>query len=294
MPLSTVLRSIVDSNQRHWPFEFFILHDNFSEALRKKVFRSLPAASAALRWLPADIRLFKDFSQGYEGRISRLTYARILMPWTLPPTVSRVLFFDVDTLVFEDLAPLWQTDLAGAVIGAVPDFLLHTAFLEKGLDPVKERTNHRLPAIKDLPRVTEYFNAGILLIDLDRWREERISEKAYAYLKAHPNLAFADQDALNFALDKRWKPLDPRWNVQNHYPRILPGKGEIGIVHFITAAKPWLPASRSANAGLYDHFRSRTLFARTRREKLTDSLIRFHTGIRRVLKRGFRMPLPSA
>ena len=37
MPLAVTLRSIVEANRRHWPLEFYILHDGFSEELRKKV-----------------------------------------------------------------------------------------------------------------------------------------------------------------------------------------------------------------------------------------------------------------
>jgi len=132
-----------------------------------------------------------------------------------------------------------------------------------------------------------------LLIDLKKWRKERISEKAFLYLKQHPLTPYMDQDALNFVLDRQWTKLDPRWNMQDHYSKIRPGSSGPGIVHFITKAKPWLAASRSANARLYNSFRSRTHFTRTRTEKLEDSVVRFTTGIRNVLRRGIRKN-PSA
>jgi len=93
-----------------------------------------------------------------------------------------------------------------------------------------------------------------------------------------------DQDALNAVLDKQWKKLDLRWNIQDHIHRTVEGKS--GIVHFVTRLKPWQADQRSYNAQLYDRFRSRTLFARTPFERLADSFVRFETGIKNVIKRG--------
>jgi lipopolysaccharide biosynthesis glycosyltransferase len=293
MPLATTLRSVIESSWQKWPIEFFILYDNFSESVREKVASSLPEGSAKFDWLPVDTRLFERFLT--IPHVSKMTYARLLLPSILPKEVSRVLYLDGDILALDDLGPLWQTELKDAPVGAVSDLFLHTLYLSKGLDPAKERADH-FRYKKELPRVRDYFNAGVMLIDLKRWREERISEKAFDYLKRYPASPHMDQDALNFALDEQWAKLNPRWNVQDHYRRIrLRETRRPGIVHFVTKAKPWLAASRSANAGLYDSFRCRTRFARTGRERAGDAVVRFTTGVRNVLKRGVRQssPLPS-
>jgi len=284
MPLATTLRSVIESNWRDWPFEFFILYDNFSANVQDEVLGSIPAGSAKIHWLPVDSGLFTNFSAGYE-LLSKLTYVKLVIPSLLPERLSRVLYLDGDVLVLDDLEPLWQTDLHGAPAGAVSDLFLHTAYLSKGLDPARERADH-FRYKTELPRVRNYLNAGVLLIDLDTWRKERISEKAFDYLKRYPASPHMDQDALNSALDERWASVDPRWNVQNHYRKIRLGEpGRPGIVHFVTRAKPWLAASRSANAGLYDSFRCRTRFARTPKDKLADASVRLLTGIKNVLKR---------
>jgi lipopolysaccharide biosynthesis glycosyltransferase len=283
MPLAVTLRSITETNRNHWPIEFWVFNDGFCEELRKKVFNSLPEGSALILWLPVELKLFEQFSPGY-ANLSKLTYVRFLAPRLLPPEISRILYLDVDLLILDDLEGLWQTDLAGAPVGAVADLFLHTTFLAKGLDPQKERANHFRYG-RGLPSVEHYLNAGVLLIDLDRWRAESLSERAFDYLKQHPDTPHMDQDALNAVLDKRWTPLPARWNVQDHYRRIVPGEGGPGIVHFITRKKPWLATSRSANARLYDSFRSRTLFRRRLDEKVKDTFIRFEAGIKNVLKR---------
>jgi lipopolysaccharide biosynthesis glycosyltransferase len=251
MPLATAIRSIVEANSAYWPLEFYVLTNGLSERTRTRVVCSLPTDSALLRWISVDLERFQGYSTA--PYISAMTYARLLIPRAFPESVSRVLYVDCDLLVLDDLAPLWCTDLQGAVVGAVLD----------GLDA---QIKANKPGLETLPRVREYFNAGVLLIDLDRWRAERIAENALDYLIRHPQSRFSDQDALNVACDGRWRRLDVRWNFQGHlYQRI----GDIapnelpGIVHFIDSAKPWIPSSLSANAEFYDEFRRRTLFARS-------------------------------
>ena len=260
MQLATALRSVIETNHRRWPLDIHVLTDKFSDYARKKVIASLPPKSAFIRWVAADLEPYRKFATW--EHISKVTFARLLIPGLFPETVSRVLYLDADLLVLDDLGPLWEADLEGAVVGAVLD----------ELDPyIKNGT----PGLEQMPRVPAYFNAGVLLIDLPRWRKERISERALEYLTQHPRAPFSDQDALNVACDGLWKRLDPRWNFQNHYETSISDMDRMekpAVVHFVTSWKPWKPRSVSVNASFYDAFRSRTCFARTRREQLSDAV----------------------
>ncbi len=264
MPLATTLRSIVEANRNSWPLDFHVLSEGFSEDTKNRVFDSLPNGAASIRWLAVDLSPFGDFAT--LSHISKMTYSRFLIPSIFPDTVSKVLYLDTDLLVLDDLNTLWETDLEGAVLGAVTDDLDH--YLKGDKEGCAE-----VPRLKEIPRVRNYFNAGVLLIDLDRWREERISEKSLKYLAQHPTLPFADQDALNVIGDCLWKQVESRWNFQDHYEKRIAEmnpNARPGIVHFVTRFKPWKPSSASVNALFYDDFRNRTLFARTFREKLWE------------------------
>ena len=261
MQLSTTLRSIMESNRSGLPLDCHVLCDGFSEDTKGKVFDSLPKGSASIRWVPVDLGLFQEFAT--LPHISKMTFTRFLIPRIFPNTVSRVLYLDTDILVLDDLGPLCETKLEGAVLGAVLDGLdLH---LKSGAQDLEK-----------VPQVRDYFNAGVLLIDLDRWRKERISEKALEYLTQHPQSPFADQDALNFACDGLWKRLEPRWNFQPYYEKKkiseMAPEERPGIVHFVTHAKPWNASVPNLNVSFYDGFRSRTCFARTSEDKLWDIL----------------------
>jgi lipopolysaccharide biosynthesis glycosyltransferase len=196
---------------------------------------------------------------------------------------------DADILVLDDLTALQKVELNGAAVGAVLD-----------------RVDSRIKAgdtlwTSQLPCVADYFNAGVLLIDLERWREDRISERAFDYLSQHPRSPCSDQDALNVACNGAWKQLDSRWNFQNDYKtQIILGSANVrqpAIVHFNGRLKPWQIGVLDPNTRVYDEIRGRTCFARRSRDKAEDWLkapLRFlQSGLwwqlKRVLKRYERL-----
>jgi lipopolysaccharide biosynthesis glycosyltransferase len=273
MQLATTLRSIAETNQ--WPLEVYVLSDGLSEDTKKKVVDSLPKGSALIRWLSVDLTAFAGFST--LRHISTATYARLLIASMLPDRVHRALYLDADILVLDDLAPIWELDLEGSVLGAV---------LDQRLSKHIKTSNASLTG---LPHVRDYFNAGVILIDLARWRAERISEKALEYLKIYPHSLYSDQDALNVACDGLWKQLDPRWNyyqIDLKKPLSdLSAAQRPGIVHFHGCLKPWDARSLNPNAGFYDSFRTRTLFACTEVERLKHVPLVIWSRLKRVLKR---------
>ena len=277
MPLATAMRSIVEANGQHWPLQFYVISDSFRARTRKRVLDSLPGGSATVDWLIVDLDRFQGLRTIHH--ISPITFARVLLAELLPPALSRVLYLDGDLLVLADLTPLLEVDLEGACIGAVRDF---------GLDPIVRRGDHRSVGI---PGVPAYSNAGVLLIDMERWRKDGIGERASSYLRKNPQAAFADQDALNVALEGAWKELSDRWNFQDHL-RISIARMSVSerpsVVHFVTSAKPWNVESRSLNADFYDGFRQRTRFSRTPRTNFRDVIRRTLFRAKGELKRSRR------
>ena len=228
---------------------------DIKEELRFLVEASLPNGSIQITWIPISLNMFAEY--GTAPHISLATYARLLMPSLIPQKIRRVLYIDTDTLILGTVADLWTTRLDGMVLAAVLDGL--NAHGTVGVSA----------ATLGMPAVTAYFNAGVLLVDLDQWRADGVTEKALRYLECNPASKFADQDALNVACDGRWKALAHRWNFQNHYSVNiggLPQAHQPAIAHFVTAAKPSISSYRSPNAALYDTFRARTRFAKTKSE----------------------------
>ncbi|MBX4956156.1 glycosyltransferase family 8 protein [Rhizobium lentis] len=263
VPLATALRSVAENNQSAWPLDIHVIHQGIDEETKRLIFESLPARSAVIQWHPIATL---SFASGFSTRpgVSRMTFARILLPQFLPQTCSRALYLDGDILVLGALENLWNIDLGEAVIGAVPDYWLDNV-VKNG------------PGATGGARVKRYFNAGILLIDLAKWRNERISERSLDYLDRFPTTEYSDQDALNVACDGKWKILDRAWNFQFEPTQAIARialEQKLAIVHFVTNVKPWKSGSLSPNVAFYDAFRSRTRFALTRWERARSGLKR--------------------
>ena len=223
--LGVLLRSIAVAN-RGQPIRAHILHDGVDETAKLTVAQCAPAIK--LEWYEiADHQAlgFRPLLQ-----ITRATYLRLTMTEVLPASMPRALFLDVDMTVTGKLLPLWKTDLKGNVCAAVTD---------PGGNAEKFASQHSLP----LPG--QYFNAGVLLLDLDKVRAGRYLERSIALL-AEPgaHYEFADQDALNIVLWNQWLPLDAKWNFQRKFyydsaASAFSGRFEPVIIHYTETFKPW-------------------------------------------------------
>jgi lipopolysaccharide biosynthesis glycosyltransferase len=126
---------------------------------------------------------------------------RIFLPDILHD-VERVLYLDVDVLAVDSIVPLFDLDLSGHHVGAVTNVF----------------TTHDLARIHaagvDDPR--EYFNSGVLLMNLELMRADRVTAALRACaVDSDPIFGWPDQDALNKVLGPTRLPLHPRWNCMN-------------------------------------------------------------------------------
>ncbi|MFY7899860.1 MAG: glycosyltransferase family 8 protein, partial [Chitinophagaceae bacterium] len=81
-----------------------------------------------------------------------------------------------------------------------------------------------------LPGNTSYFNTGLLLMNLTKWREQSVTEKIIRCIDEHKKFAnYPDQYGLNVVLANQWLPLDTRWN---HFSTIDPTEPPF-LIHFV-------------------------------------------------------------
>lgn len=169
-------------------------------------------------------------------RYGEAVYQRINLPEYIPANIGRIIYIDCDTLVLGNLKTLWEVDLKGKLVAAV-----------ENLSP---------KACQDigLPR-TEYFNSGVLLIDLEGWRREKVHHQVTDYAREHAHrLQYVDQCSLNAVLRGRWLRLMPDWNQQSDIYKVVKKYHEGSsytqksmekailnpkIVHFTGKKKPW-------------------------------------------------------
>ena len=181
---------------------------------------------------------------------SAANYYRILLPELLPD-LQRVLYLDADIAIADDLAPLWRTPFADFELAAVVN-VLHP----------KNPPGHVFDL--GLKQASDYFNSGVLLMDLAHMRANGTTQRLLAFAGSHPELMlYADQDALNGVFAGRWQRLHPRWNVQTTMLEVAPDRqplipaeladalGKPAVIHYMGSWKPWRLWSNHPLRGVY-------------------------------------------
>lgn len=93
-----------------------------------------------------------------------------------------------------------------------------------------------------------YFNSGVLVADMDRWRTDQVSRTApRMFHRYRQSLRSINQDILNVIFAGRWTALPTRWNKLIDHPgddrfnRLDYLTRGQGIVHYVGRTKPWEP-----------------------------------------------------
>src|SRR3954469_9432921 len=183
-------------------------------------------------------RLHHDLDLLPVSYFTRATYYSLFVPRLLEGRYERILYLDVDTYPESDrVFAALDLDMAGYAVAAIRD--LHVPFIpmpsnsEELLDTLRIAREQRLGA--------KYLNSGVLLIDLDAYRKQRIEKQALRIIRDKlVELRWPDQTVFNAVLRMRWLELSPAFNmvtrawasfVRRYVPPV--------IVHFTGPVKPW-------------------------------------------------------
>ena len=229
-----VLLCSLFANNRDVQFRVFLINDGLSEGAREKLGRVARRFNQELTYCEIDTRILRNAH--ISAHVSVATYFRILIPKILPEDLDKVLFLDSDIIVRGSVAELYNVAI---------DRYSHAAIE----NPLASGDARRL----GLPAGSAYFNAGVLLMNLQTWRDEQVTERLLEYVNANAEKLIAwDQDALNFHLCGRWRKCPPIWNAQEAF-FVKFSASELGvserelrevrsnprIVHFTGSCKPW-------------------------------------------------------
>lgn len=115
---------------------------------------------------------------------SKYTWYRLFLPQLIPSDVSRVLYLDTDTIITGSITELFNLDLSDYSIAGCLDIMSFS-----------EGIFNRL----GYPSKFGYVCAGVLLINLDYFRTNNLSNKIIDFAKTHSEIInFPDQDAINY------------------------------------------------------------------------------------------------
>ncbi|MES2470889.1 MAG: glycosyltransferase family 8 protein [Patescibacteria group bacterium] len=181
----------------------------------------------------AEVYLIEISKDIYSSLITNLymteaTYYRFAVEHIFP-TLDKVIYLDCDVVLMSDIAQLWNVDIGNNYFAAVRDHLGGQEFFDK-------------------VRPLWYSNAGVLLINLPRWRREGFLKKALEYIEREKPFLM-DQDALNEVSQGLITRLHPKFNCaegvsvhktpfQDQREREETLANPV-IYHFLGSKKPW-------------------------------------------------------
>ncbi len=175
----------------------FLLGNHLSEKWEEQISKRIAHYDATAVFIPINDIETQLKSKLEINSLSLTTYSRLLLTELLPTDVDKVLYMDCDMLVSSDLKPLLDTDLTSYELAAVEDTMYPELKTQIGLNSTDA-----------------YFNAGLLLINLKKWREQNILNKFISFIsRFNGQVPHLDQGVLNGTITN-WLCLPLKYNVQ--------------------------------------------------------------------------------
>lgn len=223
MPFKVLLHSLMKTESVPDDVPFFILHAeslssdsirDVSEFLKK--YGRTAIFKDARSFVPDDVPL------GHH--ISKATYYRLFVASVLPKEITSVVYLDSDAVVIRTIRELFELPLTCSIAAA---------------DHMSPGNAFRLWG----GLVGNYFQAGVMLVDLNRWRKIQV-EKTFKRIlvEERDRILWWDQDVLNIAFETDWQRLPIWYNLSRKARSEIPEAAaqEYGcFLHLDGSGKPW-------------------------------------------------------
>ena len=215
--------SILQNAKLEDNYHFFILSDNFTEKDKNDFLLLNKVKKSEYTFITLNNNDFNNFFNNPLGNSTnyRLKLASIT-------NVDKMLYLDSDTFALTDISEFYKTNIDNYYIAAVKD---------KCWKVMRFRITNDESFI--------YVNAGVILMNLKKYRENNLETKMFKYLEANKDKGYCDQDAINAICMNNIKYMPLKYNVMvggfwavSYEPEEFEAAiSSPTIVHFVN--KPW-------------------------------------------------------
>lgn len=227
--LGVTLRSLLDHADETSYFEVYVLHAGIRDSYRL-LLDGYRCERMQIEFITVADRMHRlDGQVPLRDYYTNTTYFRFFIP-DLFPQYDKILYLDSDILLTGDVTELWRTDLGDCLIGAAPEEVM--ALYPVFSDYVEEGLGIPCP---------EYFNAGVILMNLTAMRKIRLEERFLALQRRFRFEVTQDEDYLNVICHGRVRYFDLGWN-KAPLPNPDFDESQLRLIHYKLTLKPWINA----------------------------------------------------
>ena len=202
MPTAVLMTSIGHANKL-LDIHYHIVTAGLSQISKDALQRNKGSERSSITFYTIDESFVKNCPVRPGEHISLAAYFRLMLPSILPQDITKVLYIDGDIICVDSIEELWNMPLDGISAMAAPDMRCNDI-----------RNLNRL----SLDYADEYLNSGVMLINLDWWRQNDIQNKSVQFASENQDIClFHDQDTLNVVLRGSMRQLPIRYNLQEHF-----------------------------------------------------------------------------
>ena len=225
--LAVTLQSIIDNSSSKNYYLCKILYTDITEENQEKI-KKYERDNVNIEFVDLNyyIEELKDklYTRDY---YSKTTYFRLFIP-DLYPQYDKVLYLDVDIVALSDVANLYNINMGDNLVAAAPDDVIQTIeVFQEYVEKVVGVADYR-----------EYFNAGVLVMNLDELRKFNFQEKFLYLLETVKFSVAQDQDYLNRLCKGRTKMIKNTWDRMPIGGDTVDRK-KLHLIHYNLAFKPW-------------------------------------------------------
>ena len=225
--LAVALESLIENSSKKYYYSIKILYTNISEENKKKI-NKYKRENVNIEFVDLNYYIEKVKDKLYtRDYYTNTTYFRLFIA-NLYPQYNKAIYLDSDILVLGDIAELYNQDMGDNLIAAAPDDVIQTTkVFQEYVEKVVGVADYR-----------NYFNAGILLMNLDEFRKFDFQSKFLYLLETIKFTVAQDQDYLNRLCKGKVKIIDKAWDTMPIGNETLEEK-DLKIIHYNLADKPW-------------------------------------------------------
>ncbi len=225
--LAVAIKSLIENASKEYEYIIKVLHTNVKEKNVRKI-KKFETENVNIEFVNLSYYIKKVQDKLYtRDYYTNTTYFRMFLP-ELYPQYDKVLYLDSDIVVLGDISQLYNTEIGTNLVAAAPDDIIQ---YNKVFQEYAEK-------VVGVVKYQNYFNAGILLMNLDQLRKFNFQDK-FLYLLGTVKFSVAqDQDYLNRLCKGRVTLINNQWDIMPVINRKI-NKEDIKIIHYNFAYKPW-------------------------------------------------------